>query len=109
MITYSWNILNLKTKDINSYTKFVIAVIWQKIGTDENNTEGKFDGVTQFSDDEKLGSTFIPFDSLTQETVVSWIQNKIAGLQESDINKEIKRQIERPVITNNSPPWVNNN
>lgn len=108
MITYRWSVTRLETVDTEQYPHIVIQAYWKKIGTDEQGVEGEFLGATPFSKEEISLEQFINFDSLNEETVLSWIAAKIDSKYESHINRRIQEQIDKKNSTTESPdlPWL---
>ena len=54
------------------------------------------------------GTTFIPFDQLTEADVLSWIQAVVVGDYENHVNEKIQEQIDvslNPVV-DATLPWA---
>jgi hypothetical protein len=99
-ITYTWEITNIrKANTLNDLLNVLVHVRWKKIGTDENGTTGEFHGATPLSAPE--GESFTPYEDLTKEQVLSWIQAVVVGSYEQHVNGQIQKQ-----ITKKNDPWV---
>lgn len=116
-ITYTWEITGMKVRDeVNSegvtLTNAVVQTYWKKIGTDSANTEhvGTFSGATPFTASDVPEGEFIEFESLTEETVLGWIQDVVVGSYEEHVNAQIQKQIDAIVnpITEPTLPWAKN-
>lgn len=119
-ISYDWNISTLKKTTANNLSGVVIGTNWICIGTDEQGDTGSFPGATPFSQVDP--ETFIPFENLTKEIVMSWIQTSVTGSVWDSayppetangsywihIENQIQKQIDskkNPVIDVNDFPW----
>lgn len=93
---YTWKITGLKVQNISeNKPNAIVQTYWEKIGTDENGNEGKFSGATPFTPDPTDNSgPFIPFDELTEETVLDWIKTVVIDDYEKHVNEQIQKQIE---------------
>jgi hypothetical protein len=108
-ITYTWKITSLKTKTENGNEGAVVQTYWTKTGVDEDNHEGTFSGATPFSSlNMPAGSTFIPFQDLTEEIVLGWIRAVVIGGYEEHVNAQIQKQIDEKhnPITETQMPWA---
>jgi len=109
---YSWKITGLKVKDaINLEGEVlpsaVVQTYWEKIGTDENGLVGGFKGATPFSAENVPVGEFVSFETLTEETVLGWIQGVVTGDYEEHVNNRIQRQIDAQTIKNvDIFPWA---
>ena len=109
-INYTWKITGLKVKDEGEYQNAVVQTYWTKTGTDEQNNEGTFSGATPFTTQTMPeGQSFVPFDQLTEQTVLSWIQSVVVDGYETHVNEQIQKQINEKVnpITEATLPWAN--
>jgi hypothetical protein len=77
-ITYTWSVMELNTVNTAEDPNVVVKTKWKKIGTDEKGNSGFFMGCTSFDAASVAPGTFVPFDQLTEEIVIGWIQASIA-------------------------------
>jgi hypothetical protein len=84
---------------------YVVNVLWEVTGVDGSNT-ASIGGNTQFNSADQEGA-FIPYDQLTEATVIGWIpENQIAGAQ-ACVQGQIDSMITPPVSPASQPlPWV---
>ena len=108
-ITYTWSIVDMKTKnetiDGVTYENAVIKTYWIKKGTDENGNVGMYSGVTRFA--YRGEGTFIPYEDLTEEIVLGWIQAVVEGYSyrvDEEIHKQINERANR--ISELGLPWA---
>lgn len=110
MITYTWKITGLKTKDVDTtHPSAVVQTYWQKIGTDENGNQGTFSGATPFTVDPSDDSgPFKPFSELTESDIIAWIQTVVVGGYEEHVNGKIAEQIEQKItpVVDAKLPWA---
>ena len=108
-ITYRWEVTGIKTTTLNNTPNVVVQTYWKKIGTDENGNEGTFSGATPFSAATMpAGTTFIPFEQLTEEDVLTWVKAVVVDNYEEHVNEQILKQIndaKNPVV-DAILPWV---
>ena len=107
-IAYTWKVTNVKVTEINNTPNTVVYTYWEKTGKDEEGNEGTFYGGTSFSADNVIeGSTFIPFDELTETEVIEWIKASIANGYEQHINEQIDKLIfeKKNILVEKPLPW----
>lgn len=111
-ITYRWEVTGIKVTTLNNTPNVVVQTYWKKIGTDEEGNEGVFSGATPFSTSSMpAGTTFIPFDNLTEADVLLWIQSTVVDGYADHVNEQIQKQIEQKKnpVTDVSLPWITAN
>lgn len=106
-ITYTWAITGL-TKDTAGT---VVKVDWKKTGTNQNGVTAVFNMSDDFNDGDPSSDSYIAFDSLTEADVTSWIQNRVIGKYQLDVDYQIQRQIQEKIdsadVTTSAPmPWA---
>lgn len=109
-MNYKWEILNLSTKNqTNSdgvlLENAVVQVQWKKIGTDADGNEATYLGQSAFTADNVPVGTFVPFEALTKELVVGWIESDLGELQLELIENTIQKRINKNTMVKRSPPW----
>ena len=111
-ITYTWKVTNLKVKNEDSNKDSVVQVQWQKIGTDTNGNVEAFNGSTSFSSlNIPEGQSFVPFEKLTEDIILGWIQSTINSEYDKHINTIISERIDikSNAITDKPLPWAQAN
>ena len=95
-MNYTWNITGIKKKSVGDTTDFVYQVYWSKTGTNSEGATGYCQGAVLYEDpDDGVDSnTFISFEDLTEEVVLSWVKSQISSDEEEAINSRIDRDIE---------------
>ena len=92
MITYNWN---CKTVDVhpqeNEQTDVVYNVHWKVAGVDGDHSSSVIGTQTVPLSE---GSTFIPFEDLTNEIVVEWTKEAMGEETVTSIETGIANQIE---------------
>jgi hypothetical protein len=106
MTTYTWTIDSMYTVD-QPDPNYVVNVLWTLTGVDGQHT-ASIGGNTVF--DSNQASTFIPYDQLTQATVLGWVQASLGeqGIAnyEANVQGQINSMITPPVSPMNTPlPW----
>jgi hypothetical protein len=106
-ITYQWDIQQLDCiPQIQGDTDFVVTAHWSVSATD-GTYNGYAYGTQGFT--YNGGKGFTPYDALTQEQVVGWVQeamgiDAVTQLQEA-LDAQIANQINPPIVT--PPlPWA---
>jgi len=92
-ITYTWKLESMKVKDYSSLSNVVIQTYWKKTGVDENGVEAFFMGATPFTPENVDANNFVPYDQLTEETILNWIKSIVVGDYEAHVNGRIEQQI----------------
>ena len=107
-VTYTWEVTGIKTTTLNNTPNVVVQTYWKKVGTDGEHT-GTFSGATPFSvDSMPAGTTFIPFDQLTEADVLSWIKAVVVNDYEKHVNDQITDQINKSAnpVVDATLPWA---
>ena len=108
-MNYTWRIVNATIKDTPDTQKIVIYCNWSKTGEDADGNKGQYYGSTSFDISSIDAETFIPFDQITEDVMLSWVQSKISEESEAKINQAIDDNImhsKYPEVTV-TPPWLN--
>lgn len=105
--TYNWTIQAMDcVPQEDGHTDVVVVAHWNVSATDGTYTSSAY-GTQSFTYDPV--STFTPYNQLTQEQVVGWVQDGmgaegVASL-EANLNTQIENQINPPIVT--PPlPWA---
>ena len=106
MTTYVWTIDAMYTVQ-QPDPNYVVNVLWTLTG-DQNGTVASIGGNTQF--DSQQSSPFIPYDQLTQDIVIGWVQAALGpdGIAnyEANVQGQINSILNPPVSPQNTPlPW----
>jgi hypothetical protein len=102
-ITYTWAVTGMKVTNVGSETNYVVQTYWTKTGTDANGNTGTFNGATPFAPTPDQ-QNFIPFEQLTEQIVLSWIQPVVTGSYEDHVNGVIAKQIAEKIDPVNEQP-----
>jgi hypothetical protein len=82
---------------------YVVNAIWKVTGVDGQYT-AEIGGNTVF--DSQQESTFIPYSSLTEATVIGWIPAEAITSAQACVQGQIDSMITPPVSPSNTPlPW----
>ena len=78
-IEYKWTIFKLETKKEGSNVDSVVAVYWNRVGTERIDAEtllrASRTGSTNFTSIGK--DSFVPFADLTHDTVLGWVKAEV--------------------------------
>ena len=108
MTQFTWLVTTLWTETIAGEQNYVVIASYDVTGIDGTYT-ASLSNTAQFSTANV--SNFIPYEDLTNEIVIGWIQEElgvdgVANL-EACIQGQIDSQINPPVVPQNTPlPWV---
>ena len=111
MLTYNWKLNSLRKTSAANLSNVVIGTTWTLTGTDADNYSGTFSGATPFKVAELDPSSFIDYNSLTEDIVLGWVQAVVVGSYKDHIDEQINKQIrdkKNPVeeATGNTLPWI---
>jgi len=82
---------------------YVVNALWKVTGVDGEYT-ANIDGNTQFTSQQ--GPDFIPYDQLTEATVIGWISPEQIASAQACVQGQIDSLITPPVSPQNTPlPW----
>ena len=104
--TYAWTINSMYTIQ-QPDPNYVVNVNWTLTGVD-GATTASIGGNTVF--DSTQGSSFVPYDQLTEATVIGWVQASLGeqGIAnyEANVQGQINSILNPPVSPANTPlPW----
>lgn len=107
MTTFAWTVNNMFTQQ-QPDPNYVVTVLWELTATDGQYTASTT-GFTNF--DSQQSTTFIPYDQLTQDIVIGWVQASLGeqGVTNYEVSMQaqIDSQINPPVNPQNTPlPWA---
>ena len=84
---------------------YVVNALWQVTGVDGEYT-ASIGGNTQFNSADQEGA-FIPYDQLTEATVIGWIPESAITSAQACVQGQINSLITPPVSPANTPlPWT---
>ena len=84
---------------------YVVNALWEVTGVDGANT-ASIQGNTQFNSADQEGA-FIPYDQLTEATVIGWIPESAITSAQSCVQGQIDSMITPPVSPEAQPlPWA---
>jgi hypothetical protein len=84
---------------------YVVNALWEVTGVDGTNT-ASIGGNTQFNSADQVGA-FIPYDQLTEATVIGWIPANQMTSAQACVQGQIDSMITPPVSPEAQPlPWV---
>ena len=96
MITYTWTTQRLYTLDLPTESDYVVNAVYLVEGSDDSTTpetivtiDNNFATFTVIEDDPN----YIPYDELTNDIVIGWIQNQLGELSVNSIQESIAGMI----------------
>lgn len=103
---YTWRIVNTTIKNSPDINDIVVDCSWVKVGQYEDGSTGFCYGNTRF--DDVNPESFIMFDELTEDVVLSWVHDRITEEQNQQINKYIEDDMRRRMYPEKTvtPPWI---
>ena len=109
-MNYSWQILKFSTRDQTNadgvvLPNAVVKIKWKRSGADADGNSATVLGYTNLSAETVPEGSFVSFESLTEETVVGWLESTISEEKLSDYNDKIQDKINRLSTTIRAVPW----
>ena len=106
-ITYNWTISQLEVKPAEAdVTNVVVTAHWRLDGTDGTHSAGVYGSIA--TKPYEPGEPFTPYDQLTKEQVVGWVEKALGEEQVQQYKDSIAQQIEQqvnPLIVTPPIPW----
>ena len=103
MTTFTTRITSMYTLNTPS-PDYVVNALWEVTGVDGTNT-ASIGGNTQFNSADQEGA-FIPYDQLTEATVIGWIPESAIASAQACVQGQINSMITPPVSPEAQPlPW----
>jgi hypothetical protein len=103
---YTWKVTGMKGIDLPNEPNAIIQTYWTKTGVDEQGNEGVFSGATPFPPSSIDPDNFIPYDQLTEEIVLGWIQAVVVGSYAEHVDAQIQKQIDALKVKEEPLPWA---
>jgi propanediol dehydratase small subunit len=99
MIQYQWSVV---TMDYKTSDKFVVTVHYNVSATEGEYTASTY-GTVGYTQEE--GADYIPYENLTPEIVVGWVQN---SLGKDTVEESLAGQIEsqKNPVQESGLPWA---
>ena len=94
-MNYEYEVTGLDREDLPSFPNTVVQVYWRLVGTDSDGFTGSFAGATPFENLEPDSLEFIPYDDLSKEDVISWIDSVVES--DLDYKEHIYSQIDKKI------------
>ena len=100
MISYNWQIVNMDRKTTDG---FVVTVHYNVTATDGDYSANTY-GTVGYT--EEAGKSYIPYDQLTKDEVVAWVQD---SLGQETVEASLATQIEslKHPVQESGLPWSN--
>jgi hypothetical protein len=103
MTTFTTTITSMYTLDTPD-PGYVVNALWQVTGVSGEYT-ASIGGNTQFNSADQVGA-FIPYDQLTEATVIGWIPESAITSAQACVQGQIDSMITPPVSPASQPlPW----
>jgi hypothetical protein len=104
MTTFTTTITSMYTLNTPE-PDYVVNVLYQVTGVDGDHT-ASIGGNTQF-DSADQETAFVPYDQLTEATVIGWIPESAIESAQACVQGQIDSMITPPVSPQNTPlPWT---
>jgi hypothetical protein len=109
-VTISWSINNLGTQNLSGLADAVVSVGWTISGEQLKDTGSTATYVATRSGTIAIVpdlAHFIPYDQLTQNQIVAWVNKELGHTRTQDLIKQIIADIavqQNPVVTK-ALPW----
>lgn len=100
-MTTNWEILNTERHPESGY---ISRVFW-KITAQEDETFIEYEGTTEFTEQDEE-ATLIPYEQVTKENIIEWIQ-EIQGEDLTVMLIEGIKELQKPKLTSGIP-WETN-
>ena len=109
-ITYTVEPIEVVVEDVETNSNVIVEVKWRHNGVDDNGVSASIANTTGLQLEE--GGSFIEFEDVTKENVISWIQSQYDEVQwsllEEQVSGSIQNQIDKASATqrvSNVLPW----
>ena len=111
--TWTWSVTALKKRDqVNAegatLSGAVVQTYWKVVGVDGDGNEGEFAGATPFTAVNVPAGSFTAFETLTEATVLGWIQAVVNADQgyADHISGRVEAQIDEATVEDGVMPWA---
>jgi hypothetical protein len=107
---YSWQVLKFSTRDQTNadgtiLPNAVVRIKWKRFGIDSDGNSAYILGYTNLTAEHMSEESFAPFESLTEEMVISWLESAISTEKMNEFNDKIQEKINKRSTTIREVPW----
>lgn len=107
---YSWQITKMDTRDQTNgdgdlLSNAVVKIRWRRTGVDGFDNSSTILGYTIMSAEAVSSGDFVDFDTLTEETVIGWLESTITSDQMARYDAKIMEKINKAFTTQRAVPW----
>lgn len=108
-MNYTWRIHSLTKETRNSIDDVVIEVVWSKIGIEkETGIVTSVKRSTVFTEEHLNSDTFIPYNDLNRDIIVSWIEKVV---NQESLNQHLQYELQkikskRTKVEEKDFPWT---
>jgi hypothetical protein len=105
--SYEWHIVELESKTEDGYVFTVYYAIDAK-SSDLDSEDSPYTASSYSSVSLGRPNSLIPYDSLTEEIVVSWVKERLGAAKVTEIEESLEAKIEekRHPTTGSGVPWA---
>jgi hypothetical protein len=109
-MNYSWQIIKFSTRDQTNVDgsvlpNAVVKIKWKRSGVDTDGHSAYVLGYTNLTAEDVPEGSFVPFESLTEEMVISWLESAISPEKMKEFNDKIQDKINELSTTDRAVPW----
>lgn len=90
-----WKVLELERQSVDD---LVTVVHWEATQSEETEDKKVYNSRVYGSINLSRGEEFVPFDQLTEETVIGWVKASLGEAQLVEIDKGLKDLIDRQKV-----------
>ena len=110
-MNYSWQIVKLSTRDQTNSSgvllpNAVVQIKWKRFGVDEDGNSAYVLGYTNLTASDVPENSFVQFESLTEETVINWLESAISPQKLEEFNDKIQDKIYQLSTIDRELPWT---
>ena len=103
MITFTLRINDLRVVQLEDKPNTVCHIDYEYVGLDDTALAHSYIGTERLNTDDV--ESFISFDELTEEVVVSWLEASWSETHYDHMKEQINNRFAAPIITSHPFPW----
>ena len=103
-ITFTLRINELRVVQLEDQPNTVCQIDYEYVGLNGDNKAHSYIGTERLNTDDV--ESFISFDELTEEVVVSWLEASWSESHYDHMQDQINTRFAAPIVTSESAPWL---
>ena len=107
-LTHTFKILAVKNDTVSSTSRVVLIITYLILGADKDGNVAQHEGTLKFDRETAVKPGFIPFEQLTEDTLIGWVKSSLDTGDLERIDYLLRSQIQnaKEAQLDSTVPWL---